>query len=136
MSDPSTPVGGEPASPYRAHAEALLKELGLPLFHWQDEAPEALAAIEAALLAAREQGGWQSMESAPKNADVVLLGYLGGEEPPRRLRACVSRWYALRGDSPIYLEGWAFSAPGYADRFAPIAWMPLPAPPETGKDTP
>lgn len=69
---------------------------------------------------------WRSMESAPKDGTAVaLIGHLMGY-PKEQLRACVSSYSADREHSPAYVCGWHFIAPGYANVFEPLGWLPLP----------
>jgi hypothetical protein len=66
------------------------------------------------------QGGWQPIETAPR--DAVLLGVVDGEV----------RLISWGKTSHIPLYGWnlADQGPEDYDLCEPTHWMPLPAPPD------
>lgn len=99
--------------------------------------------LRAALSAARpmiEAGGWQSIETAPRDGSPVLLGYfrenLDGSIYQEGGQPIVARWLPERkaARKPWSREAnWAARTERLLSGdqpFAPTHWIPLPAPPK------
>lgn len=90
-----------------------------------------VARLRAELARERERGGWQPIETAPKDGTEVLV--ILREDLPEHCehlngRALVMRHWGVHEDG--FDPGWSF--PGFGgipDRWA-AGWMPLPAAPE------
>lgn len=104
---------------YRAQAEALAMMGSLSMTVAQ------IDAIEAALLAAREQGQpqWMPIETAPRDGTRVLVYIEGG-----------GLYWRIIARTLDESGGW-YTDPG-KHHVQPTHWQPIPAPPEAGKATP
>lgn len=75
---------------------------------------------------------WQPIETAPKDGtEILLFELLRGEESMIR-----AGYWEDQGESIHDVgeaAGWSIADSGYIGEIRPTHWMPLPAPPESGK---
>jgi len=69
----------------------------------------------------RAFGSWFPIETAPKNVPVLVFD----GQAISVAQQCMSRWYALVGDEPVWREDRSMAI------VEPTCWMPLPDPPGT-----
>lgn len=79
-----------------------------------------ISALETALYAKDMAGGWQPIETAPKDT-AILLAITGF--------VAVGRWLD-NTDTPWPWKGWSTNMGPHSEAYV-RAWMPLPAPPSS-----
>ncbi|MCA0276314.1 MAG: hypothetical protein LCH86_09935 [Proteobacteria bacterium] len=94
-----------------------------------DEIENALDAKDKQI-AELEAGGWQPIETAPKDGTVVILYCPQGDgNPGSTYRVTVGNWWSSQDDQEPW-EGWVSWDGGFSeDTMMPTLWQPLPAPP-------
>lgn len=121
------------AADMRQRWEKTLAEIpGVPAFRGQrsvlESAISGMKAVETAIRAMKGGGGWQPIETAPKDGSRFLGWPCHFDDGTR---AAVTRWY----EHPS-VSGWITPELDCGDyEFSPTHWMPLPDPPTSGESS-
>jgi len=113
------PPRGRPAS----HDKRKVAEMRAAGMKWADIAKELGITERTAMRAMPKRGGWQPIETAPKDGTKVLVYGNALQLGPG--------WYIahFKTDLPDGEPYWHWGAPGYIGRVEPVGWMPLLEPP-------